>query len=80
MMLNNRHSNVWNQDESNVSQRSRAEYQRNHLRLQPLQIGHNITSGITVAICRESETRVDSDVQFQGTITSLDLTKSEESV
>lgn len=79
MMLNNRHSNVWDQDESSVSQRSHGEYKGNHSRLSPRQIGHSITPNIAVAIFRESETRVDSDAEFQGRGTILNLRKSEES-
>ena len=79
MMLNNRHSNVWDQDESSVSQRSHGEYKGNHSRLPPRQIGHGITPNIAVAIFRESETRVDSDAEFQGRGTILNLRKSEES-
>jgi len=80
MMLNNRHSNVWDQDESNVSQKSHGEYKRNHSRLPPHQIGHSITPNIAVAIFRESETRVDSDHEFQGRGAILNLRKSEESL
>jgi len=80
MMLNNRHSSVWDQDESSASQKSRGEYKRTHSRLPPHQIGHSITPNIAVAIFRESETRVDSDIEFQGRGTSLNLPKSEESL
>jgi len=80
MMLNNRHSSVWDQDESSVSQRSHGEYKGNHSRLPPRQIGHSITPNIAVSIFKESETRVDSDPEFQGRGTILNLHKSEESL